>query len=139
MASPERDLPDRLHRVLVRLLRRLAREDEASGVSRARLSALSVVEFGGPLTLGELAAAEQVRPPTMTKLVASLEREGLVAREPDPEDRRQVRIRTTPAGSRLIQQGREKRATALAQRLARLAPEELAQVERATALLERLL
>jgi DNA-binding MarR family transcriptional regulator len=62
-----------------------------------------------------------------------------VAREPDPADRRQVRIRTTPAGSRLIQQGREKRATALAQRLARLAPEELAQLERATALLERLL
>jgi DNA-binding MarR family transcriptional regulator len=133
------ELADRLHRLLVLLLRRLAREDEALGLSGARLSALSVLEFAGPLSLGQLAAAERVRPPTMSRLVASLEKEGWVEREPAPDDRRQVRLRTTAAGSRLMQQGRRRRAGALAQRLSRLAPHELAALERATEILERLL
>jgi DNA-binding MarR family transcriptional regulator len=134
-ANPE--LADRLHRLLVLLLRRLAREDEALGLSGARLSALSVLEFAGPLTLGQLAAAERVRPPTMSRLVAALEREGWVERAPGPGDRRQVLLRTTPAGSRLMQQGRRRRASALSRRLARLSPDELALLERATELLER--
>jgi DNA-binding MarR family transcriptional regulator len=134
-ANPE--LADRLHRLLVLLLRRLAREDEALGLSGARLSALSVLEFAGPLTLGQLAAAERVRPPTMSRLVAALEREGWVERAPGAGDRRQVLLRTTPAGSRLMQQGRRRRAGALARRLARLAPDDLALLERATELLER--
>src|ERR687883_145288 len=77
-------LADRLHSAAIHLLRRLRREDARTGLSGPRLSALSVVVFAGPRTLGELAAAEQVRPPTMTRLVQALEREGLVARDPDP-------------------------------------------------------
>jgi DNA-binding MarR family transcriptional regulator len=136
---PSPELADRLHRLLVLLLRRLAREDEALGLSGARLSALSVLEFAGPLSLAQLAAAERVQPPTMSRLVASLEKAGWVQREPDPHDRRQLRLRTTPAGSRLMQQGRRRRAGALAQRLTRLSPQELAELERAAEILQHLL
>jgi DNA-binding MarR family transcriptional regulator len=115
------------------------REDEALGLSGARLSALSVLEFAGPLSLAQLAAAERVQPPTMSRLVASLEKAGWVQREPDPHDRRQLRLRTTPAGSRLMQQGRRRRAGALAQRLTRLSPQELAELERAAEILQHLL
>src|SRR5919199_1393233 len=77
---------DRLHSAAVHLLRLLRREDARSGLSAPRLSALSVLVFGGARTLGELAAAEQVRPPTMTRLVRALEAAGLVTREGDPAD-----------------------------------------------------
>jgi hypothetical protein len=70
---------DRLHSAAIHLLRRLRREDAKSGLSAPRLSALSVLVFGGPLTLGELANAEQVRPPTMTRLVTALEADGRVS------------------------------------------------------------
>src|SRR3954471_22348537 len=87
-------LADRLHSSAIHLLRRLRREDDASGLPAPQLSALSVVVFGGgPITLGQLAAAEQVRPPTITKLVAALEHDGLVERETDPSDRRIVRVK----------------------------------------------
>src|SRR5512134_1777173 len=75
---------DRLHSAAIQLLRRLRREDNRWGLSAPRLSALSVLVFGGrPLTLGELANAEQVRPPTMTRLVSALESQGLVSRASD--------------------------------------------------------
>ena len=70
------------------MLRRLRREDDASGLPAPQLSALSVIVFGGPITLGALATAEQVRPPTITKVVSTLEKAGLVEREVDSEDRR---------------------------------------------------
>src|SRR5229473_2111765 len=76
---------DRLHSAAIHLLRRLRRQDDASGLTAPRLSALSVIVFSGPLTLGALATAEQVRPPTMTRLVAALEEAGLVVREPGAE------------------------------------------------------
>ncbi|HJU65574.1 MAG TPA: MarR family transcriptional regulator, partial [Gemmatimonadaceae bacterium] len=93
-ASPPPDareaerIADRVHSAAIHLLRRLRKEDTKTGLSAPRLSALSVVVFGGPLTLGALAAAEQVRPPTMTRLVTALEKRGLVTREPDPDDGR---------------------------------------------------
>src|SRR6476646_4707632 len=77
-ASATGDLADRLHSVAIHILRRLRREDDASGLPAPQLSALSVIVFGGPITLGALAAAEQVRPPTITRLVATLEDAGLV-------------------------------------------------------------
>jgi DNA-binding MarR family transcriptional regulator len=123
----------------VRLLRAIAREDEALGVSRARLSALSVLEFGGPMSLGELARRETVQPPTMSRLVAALEAEGLVERAVETADRRQIRLRTTPQGRALMQRGRSRRAAALAERLARLSDEELEDLEHSLGLLERLL
>jgi DNA-binding MarR family transcriptional regulator len=132
------EVADRLHSAAIHLLRRLRTEDAASGLTAPRLSALSVIVFGGPLTLGALAAAEQVRPPTMTRLVAALERAGLVTREPDPEDRRQVLLRATPAGRKLLEEGRARRTATLARRVAALPPDDLAALARAADLLERL-
>jgi DNA-binding MarR family transcriptional regulator len=89
------DLADRLHSVAIHLLRRVRRQDNASGVPAPQLSALSVIVFRGPLTLGALAAAEQVRPPSMTRIVAALESAGLVERTVDPNDRRSALVRAT--------------------------------------------
>ena len=99
------ELADRLHSAAIHLLRRLRREDDASGLPAPQLSALSVIVFGGPITLGALAAAEQVRPPTISKLVATLEEAGLVEREIDEADRRVMRVRATSRGTRLLQEG----------------------------------
>jgi len=132
------DLADRLHSAAIHLLRRLRREDASSGVPAPRLSALSVVVFRGPITLTDLAAAEQVRPPTMTRVVAALEADGLVAREVDPADRRITRVRATARGARVLEEGRLRRVEALARELAALGARDVATLERATDLLERI-
>lgn len=117
-------LADRLHSAAIHLLRRVRREDEGSGVTAARLSALSVVVFGGPLSLGELAAAEQVRPATMSRTVAALEEAGLVRRDVDPEDGRSILVQATEAGEQLLDEARLRRVESLAADLAELDPEE---------------
>jgi DNA-binding MarR family transcriptional regulator len=122
---------DRLHSAAIHLLRLLRREDDAGGISAPRLSALSVLVFGGPLTVGELASAEQVRPPTMTRLVQALAAEGLVTRETDPADGRVIRVRATAKGKRLLQEGRARRIEALARRLTSLSTDDLATLDRA--------
>lgn len=127
---------DRLNSAMVHLLRRAAREDAAAGVGPAQLSALSVLVFGGARALGALADAEQVRPPTMTRIVSALEQAGLVSKEPSSEDRRSVRISATPAGRRLMQRARERRIRALAARLEGLSPADLATLARAAELME---
>src|SRR4051812_34314338 len=91
--SAAADLADRLHSAAIHLLRRLRREDDASGLPAPHLSALSVIVFGGPITLGALATAEQVRPPTMTRVIAALERQGLLTRESSEDDRRVIRVK----------------------------------------------
>ena len=128
---------DQLHSAAIHLLRRLRREDDASGLSAPRLSALSVIVFAGPITLGALAAAEQVRPPTMTRVVQGLERDGLVTREPSADDARVVRVRATPRGNRLLGEGRIRRVKRLATDLAALEAAELHLLARAAVLLER--
>ena len=135
-ASPLHATADRLHSAAIHLLRRLRRVDDASGLSAPRLSALSVLVFGGPRTLGELAAAEQVRPPTMTRLVQGLERDGLVTRDGDPTDGRVVRLRATAAGRRVLEAGRRRRIEALERRLADLSEEDITLLGRAAELLE---
>ena len=127
---------DRLHSAAIHLLRRLRREDTKTGLSAPRLSALSVVVFGGPLTLGALAAAEQVRPPTMTRLVTVLEAAGLVTREPDPGDGRLTRIRATVKGRTLLLRGRARRVAALTDQLRALGESERAALERAVTILQ---
>lgn len=107
-------LADRWHSLAIHLLRGLRREDVQAGLTGPRLSALSVIVFGGPITLGELAAAEQVRPPTMTRLVRALEREQLVRRQKDPGDGRIVRLRATAKGESLLHAGRARRVRRLA-------------------------
>ena len=131
------ELADRLHSSAIRLLRQLRREDARAGLSGPRLSALSVVVFAGPLTLGELAAAEQVRPPTMTRLVRALEARRLVAREADDRDGRVVRVRATAKGRTLMAKGRARRVRALAEGLRTLDQAEVAALGGAVETLER--
>jgi DNA-binding MarR family transcriptional regulator len=111
---------DRLHSAAIHLLRRLRVRDRESGVGPAQLSALSVLVLGGgPLSLGELAEAEQVRPPTMSRIVAGLVRAGLVRRG-KTEDGRRVRLEATAKGTRTLQEGRRRRVESLAQALTSL-------------------
>src|ERR1700730_1366300 len=117
---------DRLHSTAIHLLRRVRKQDAATGEGPARLSALSVLVFGGPMTLGQLAAAEQVKPPTMSRIVTGLEESRLADRMPDSKDARRIRIRATPSGERLLHQGRRRRIEYLAHHLDRLTREELA-------------
>lgn len=116
---------DRLHSAAIHLLRRLRKEDEAIGLTAARTSALSVVVFGGPVTIGQLATAEQVSAPTMTRMLVGMERDGLLKRERDVEDGRVVWIRATAKGTRILQEGRRRRVEALAGELADLSAGEL--------------
>jgi DNA-binding MarR family transcriptional regulator len=130
---------DRLHSAAIHLLRRVRRQDVATGEGPARLSALSVLVFAGPKTLGELAVAEQVKPPTMSRVVAGLKRSCLVDITRDPHDARRMHIRATTKGTRLLQQGRQRRIEYLAAHLDSLTRSELAQLEAATDMLETLL
>jgi DNA-binding MarR family transcriptional regulator len=130
---------DRLHSAAIHLLRRVRLQDAASGVGPAQLSALSVLVFAGPRTLGELAAAEQVKPPTMSRVVAGLRRSRLVDITRDPHDARRMHIRATAKGTSLLQQGRQRRIDYLAAHLASLTTGELAQLTSAADILEKLL
>ena len=131
-------LADRLHSVAIRLLRRARREDAAMGLPPAQASVLSVLVFGGARTLSALADVEQVKAPTMTRIVDALERAGLAQRQPDADDRRKLSIAATASGVRLMQKGRSRRVNALAQLLADLDRDERAVLEEAIALLARL-
>jgi DNA-binding MarR family transcriptional regulator len=110
---------DRLHSAAIHLLRRLRVRDRESGIGPAQLSALSVLVFGGPRSLGELADAEQVRPPTMSRIASGLQKAGLVKRE-GTEDGRRVRLVATPKGTKVLWEGRRRRVESLANALAAL-------------------
>jgi DNA-binding MarR family transcriptional regulator len=138
--SPTREVEavaDRLHSAALHLLRRLRTEDDILGVSPPRLSALSVVVFAGPIGIGALAAAEGVAAPTMTRLVDGLQRDGLVRRRPDPADARGVLVEPTATGKRILTKGRRQRVRTLAEGLAGLTSEELADIRRGADLIER--
>ena len=119
-ARPATRLSEDLHRLAIQLLRRLRIEDAKSGIPPARLSALSVLVFGGPLSMRALADAEQVKPPTMTRIVDGLVADGLVTRRVDSADARTVRIRATARGKRLLLAGRDRRVARLESALAAL-------------------
>jgi DNA-binding MarR family transcriptional regulator len=102
-----------------------------------QLSALSVIVYGGPITLGALAAAEQVRPPTMTRLVAAMAEGGLIEREPDETDRRVVRIRATPKGRRILEEGRDRRIAVIAESLGELSNGDVSAIDRALDAIEK--
>ena len=132
-------LSDRLHSAAIHLLRRVRQQDVAAGVGPARLSALSVLVFGGPKTLGELAAAEQVKPPTMSRIVAALKKSHLVTVAGDPEDGRRTRIRATANGTRLLQKARQLRVAALAEQVRHLPAEEFPKLAEGVEILGKLL
>jgi DNA-binding MarR family transcriptional regulator len=128
---------DKLHSAAIHLLRLLREEDVASGVSAARLSALSVVVFAGPVTLGRLAAAEQVRPATISGIVSGLESDGLVRRRGDARDGRIQWVHATAKGRRVLSRARQRRIDAFASRLRDLSGRELATLAQAAELIER--
>jgi len=132
-------IADRLHSAAIHLLRHVRKQDVATGEGPARLSALSVLVFGGEKTLGELAAAEQVKPPTMSRIVAGLARSRLIEITADPADARRMRIRATAKGTRLLQKGRELRIAYLASHLESLNPRELAKLGQVVEILRKLL
>ena len=131
------DVADALHSAAIHLLRGVRREDARSGVGPARLSALSVLVFGGPMRLTDLARVEQVKPPTMTKIIAGLEASGLVRRRPDSEDARAVKLEATVRGTELLQQGRRRRVKRLARALEVLTSDDVDVLARAARIIDR--
>jgi DNA-binding MarR family transcriptional regulator len=131
------EVASRLRLGVTRLARRLRQEAEP-GLTPSLLSALAAVERAGRLTVGELCAAEQVQPPTMTRFVAALVEAGLVDRAQDPGDRRVAWLSVTPEGAKLLTRIRRRKEAYLVRRLRRLEPSELEILERAAPILERL-
>ena len=132
-------LADRLHSLAIHLLRRVRRGDDAAGLSAPRLSALSVVIYRGPISLTELAKAESVTAPTMTRLVQALVKSGLVEKSVDEADNRAVLLRATPAGRETLDVARARRLATIEELLSQLDPDDAKNVERAVSVLEPLL
>jgi len=126
-------------RIAVNRLQRRLRQESLGGLSPAQASALGSVNLHGSPTLGELAAIEQVQPPTMTRIVASLTEAGMVTRVADATDRRSARVRITPAGERALERMRTRKTAFLLRRLAELGPDEQRNATELVALLEHLL
>jgi DNA-binding MarR family transcriptional regulator len=134
----QRAVAEHLHQAAIRLLRRLRREDDAAGSTPARLSALSVLVFAGPMRLSALAAAEGVRVPTMSRLVAALARDGLLTRVAERGDARAASLRPTAKGRRLMLQGKERRLAVLVAMLQELAEADLESLDQAARVLGRM-
>src|SRR5271156_5069077 len=132
------EIADRLHSAAIHLLRRLRVRDRESGIGPAQLSALSVLVFGGPKSLGELADSEQVRPPTMSRIVAGLQRSGLVRRHAT-EDGRRVRLEATPRGVSLMWEARKRRVETLAKAVEGLPENERLRLREALTLLQQVM
>ena len=131
------ELADRLHSTAIHLLRQARVQDAATGLAPARLSALSVLVFAGAMSLNELARAEQVRPPTMSRIVDALESEGLVRRTVNEQDRRAVVLEATEKGTAILWQGRKRRVKFLARHLSSLSTEERKKIEDAIAAIQK--
>ncbi len=139
MSSRVAEIAAELHSVAIALLRDARREDARLGLTSARLSALSVLAFGGDATLGELAAAEQVSLPTMTRIAAALVAGGLARRCVDAADRRFVRLQITAKGRALMARGRAQRVARLQSRLQDLTDDDVADFRRVLAILRAVL
>lgn len=131
-------LASSLRLAVMRLARRMRAERTDSALSLTQLSALSVLERQGPLTPGELAAAERISPPSMTRVVAALESGGLVTRTDHPTDGRQVLLAASATGTSLLREDRRRREAWLAQRLRELDPDDREVLRKAAAVLDRL-
>ena len=137
--ADRQQLATRLNTVAIHLLRRLSREDAALDLTPARLSALSVLAAGGPITLGSLSRAEHVTAPSMTRLVTAMARDGLVERIPSAQDGRKVFVRVTSAGLSVLGAGQDRRVAALITWLSPVGADGLHCLDDASVLLESLL
>lgn len=124
-----------VHAASIRVLRIVRTEDAKAGIGPAQLSALSILVYLGPKTMGELADAEQVKPPTMSRIVDGLVRQRLAERTTESSDRRSLRIGATPKGRKLLLAGRDRRVRALARRIKHLGRDDLAVLKKAAQLL----
>ena len=131
------EVADRMHSAAIHLLRHARKQDALSRQGPARLSALSVLVFAGPMTLGQLAKTEQVKAPTMSRIVAGMRRSGLARIETDAKDARRIRVSVTKKGEHLLQQARHRRLQLVAETLAPLNEPDLATLHRAAWLIER--
>jgi DNA-binding MarR family transcriptional regulator len=136
--SDATEAADRLHSAAIHLLRSLRIRDRETGIGPAQLSALSVLVFAGAKSLAQLAEAEQVKPPTMSRIVAGLLRAKLVRRETDPQDRRALVIQATEKGVRLMQEARRRRVESLAATLRKLPQAEVTRLRLAAEAIELL-
>jgi DNA-binding MarR family transcriptional regulator len=131
-------LADELHSAAIHLLRLVRTEDRTTGVGPAQLSALSVLVFGGRMSLRRLAAIEQVKPPTMVRIVQGLVARQLASSRADPSDARRIIISATRRGRSLMLRARARRVQALAEMLALRPPAELRQLHDAAGVLKSL-
>ena len=136
--APATELASQLRFAVMRLSRRL-RQHAPEDITPSQLSALSVIVRDGRLTLSQLAEAERVQPPTVTRVVDLLEQKGLATRIPSEQDRRVAFVEPTKAGRTLVDTIRRRRDAYLARRLRTFTSEERALLERAATLLERLI
>jgi DNA-binding MarR family transcriptional regulator len=132
-------LADHLHSAAILLLRLVRVQDTASGIAPARLSALSVIVFGGPVSLSDLARAEQVKPPTMSRIVDALEVDGLARRRVNQQDRRALLIEASEKGAAMLKEGRKRRVRFLASYLSKLDSSELSDIEHAVQAIQKAL
>ena len=137
-AAADTALASALRLSVLRLARRLRAERADTDLTLSQLSALASLERHGVLTPGELAAHERIRPPSMTRLVASLEEAGLVGRAAHPTDRRQVVLTVLEPGTALLREDRRRRDAWLSRQLRELAPADLELLRAAAAVLDRL-
>jgi DNA-binding MarR family transcriptional regulator len=138
--SPEAEayrIGDWLHSAAVHLLRKVRAQDRGSGIGPAQLSALSVLVFGGPRSLKELAEAEQVRPPTMSRIVVGLERTRLVRRKAT-DDKRRMLLEATARGARILHEGRRRRVAMLVRTLQQFSEDELREAAAAAEFMRKL-
>lgn len=128
----------RLRLAVMRLSRRL-RQEVSPAITPSQLSALARLDRGGPMSVGDLAAAERVSPSTLTRIVAALEADGLISRDADPADRRVARVAVSPAGHDLLETARARGTGYLAERIAGLPADQAAALAAAVPVLEQLL
>jgi DNA-binding MarR family transcriptional regulator len=133
------DTADQLHSSALHLMRWIRTQDDSLGLSPARLSALSVIVFGGPCTLNQLAQAEQVKPPTICRIVDALEKQGFVKRKTSDKDQRSIFIHATEKGTLLLHEGKRKRVKFLADHLKRLKSDELENIRTTSQIIRSML
>jgi DNA-binding MarR family transcriptional regulator len=129
---------DALHSAAIHLLRKVRAQDRGVGIGPAQLSALSVLVFGGPRSLKELAEAEQVRPPTMSRIVVGLERTRLVRRKAT-DDKRRMLLEATARGAKILREGRTRRVEVLVRALQGLSEEEQREAAAAAEFMRKLI
>jgi DNA-binding MarR family transcriptional regulator len=129
---------DLLHSAAIHLLRKVRAQDRSAGIGPAQLSALSVLVFGGPRSLKELAEAEQVRPPTMSRIVVGLERTRLVRRKAT-DDKRRMLLEATARGVKILQEGRRRRVEMLVRALQEFSADELREAATAAEFMRKLI